>query len=69
MYNLYAKLLYTWTNDCDTNKETQKIALTMYEKAIKMDQSLGVRYNNIIYTRYHVFFNVMSFFFHKNMVF
>ena len=41
MYNLYAKLLYTWTNDCDTNKETQKIALTMYEKAIKMDQSLG----------------------------
>ena len=41
MCNLYAELLYVWTADCDTNKENAKIALKMYEKAIKMDQSLG----------------------------
>ena len=37
-YWRYGKLLYNWSYGFDNNKDEQRLALSMYEKAIEMDQ-------------------------------
>ena len=41
MYALFAELLFLWSNDFETNKKSQKLALSMFEKSIKMNQNVG----------------------------
>ena len=40
-FGLFANLLCNWSKDFENNRYEQKIALSMFEKSIKMDQSLG----------------------------
>ena len=40
-FALFAELLCNWSGKFDDNRDEQKLALSMYEKAIHMDQFLG----------------------------
>ena len=40
-YGLFASLLCNWSNEFENNKDEQKFALSIFEKAIEMDQNLG----------------------------
>ena len=40
-YSLFAELLSCWSKDFETNKKEQKMALSIFEKAIVIDQNVG----------------------------